>query len=247
MHQISLHLQEGIGLAEADYDEIAFHNRQWVERRTVMQSKVARTTLAALFLASSAALVLAQLSGGYSNAPTSADYRITVIEPTEGAKIQGPDVTIELRLPRVPEGSGISQTERRDTLTPTFQVFVDGRSVGNLPQGQNVFTARGLSEGPHKIAIVAKNTAGEVLDRKDVNITTAAVTSQAAAVAAPAPPPPPQAVAPEPPAPVAAPPPAPPAPAPSAPTSLPKTGTSLPAVALAGLAMLLAGALLRRF
>jgi len=211
-----------------------------------MQSKMARTALAALFLTSSAALALAQLSGGYSNAPTSADYRITVIEPAEGATIQGPDVAIELRLPRVPEGNGVSQTERRDTLTPTFQVFVDGRSVGNLPQGQNVFTARGLSEGPHKIAVVAKNTAGEVLDRKDVNITTTAVTRQAAAPA-PAPPAPPQAVVPEPAAPVAAPPPAPPAPEPSAPTALPKTGTSLPAVALAGLAMILAGALLRRF
>src|SRR5215471_5862475 len=211
-----------------------------------MQSKMARTALAALFLTSSAALALAQLSGGYSNAPTSADYRITVIEPTEGATIQGPDVAIELRLPRVPEGNTVSQTERRDTLTPTFQIFVDGKSVGNLPQGQNVFTARGLSEGPHKIAVVAKNTAGEVLDRKDVNITTTAVTRQAAAPA-PAPPPPPQAVVPEPAAAVAAPPPAPPAPEPSAPTALPKTGTSLPAVALAGLAMILAGALLRRF
>src|SRR5215831_12004277 len=199
-----------------------------------MQSKMARTALAALFLTSSAALALAQLSGGYSNAPTSADYRITVIEPAEGATIQGPDVAIELRLPRVPEGNGVSQTERRDTLTPTFQVFVDGRSVGNLPQGQNVFTARGLSEGPHKIAVVAKNTAGEVLGRKDLNITTTALTSHAA-VAAPAP------------APAPPPPPAPPAPAPIAPTALPKTGTSYPAIALAGLAMLLAGALLRRF
>jgi len=215
-----------------------------------MQPKMARTALVALFLASSAALVLAQLPGGYSNAPTSADYRITVIEPTEGATIQGPDVAIELRLPRVPEGNTVSQTERRDTLTPTFQIFVDGKSVGNLPQGQNVFTARGLSEGPHKIAVVAKNTAGEVLGRKDLNITTTALTSHAAVAApapAPAPPPPPQAIAPEPPAPAAAPPPAPPAPAPIAPTALPKTGTSYPAIALAGLAMLLAGALLRRF
>jgi LPXTG-motif cell wall-anchored protein len=213
-----------------------------------MQSKMARTALAALFLASSAALALAQLPGGYSNAPTSADYRITVIEPTEGATIRGADVTIELRLPRVPEGKGVSQAERRDVLTPTFQVFVDGKSVGNLPQGQNVFTARGLSEGPHKIAIVAKNTAGEVLDRKDVNITTTAVTREVAAPAAapaPAPPPPPQAAPPEPPAPAAAAPP--PAPAPSTPATLPKTGSSYPAIALAGLAMLLAGALLRRF
>jgi LPXTG-motif cell wall-anchored protein len=165
-------------------------------------------------------------------------------------------VAIELRLPRIPEGNGVSQTERRDTLTPTFQIFVDGKSVGNLPQGQNVFTAHNLSEGPHKISVVAKNTAGEVLGRKDVNITTTAVattttttTSATGEVSAPPPPPAPAPYvappepAPEPQTPAAQPPP----PAPSAPTTMPKTGSSYPTVALAGLAILLAGgALLRR-
>ncbi len=205
-----------------------------------MHSKTVRTALAALALAAGAALALAQNPGGYSNAPTDKDYRMTVIQPAEGATIRGTDVAIELRLPRVPEGTGVSEAERRDTLTPTFQIFVDGQSVGNLPQGQNVFTARELSEGPHKIVVVAKNTAGEVVDRKEINVTTTAVTgsAEASAPARATEPSPAGGVEPAPASAVSA--------APSTATTLPQTGSSYPAVALAGLGLLLAGGVLVR-
>jgi LPXTG-motif cell wall-anchored protein len=223
-----------------------------------MYSKTARMALAVLFLVGSATLVRAQSVGGYSNAPTDKDYRMTVLEPQEGATIQGSDVSISLRLPRVPQGDAVNQKERMDALTPTFQIFVDGKSVGNLPAGQNVFTAHDLAAGPHKIAVVAKNTAGEVLDRKEINITTTAATSTMAATgttsySAPAPAPAPVAAPPEPapaPEPVASAPPAPAAVAPSAPATapatIPQTGSSYPDIAVAGLALLLAGGVLLR-
>jgi hypothetical protein len=42
--------------------------------------------------------------------------------------------------------------------TPIFQIWVDGKNMGNLPGGSNVFYARDLSYGPHKIVVMAKNT-----------------------------------------------------------------------------------------
>jgi hypothetical protein len=130
--------------------------------------------------------------------------------------------------------------------TPIFQIWVDGKNYGNLPGGQNVFYARDLSYGPHKIVVMAKNASGEVVDRKEVSITTVektesvAMTQSAAPVPAPEP-------APAPPAPRAeayAPPP-PPAPAAPVETALPHTATGYPLAALAGLALVGAGIALR--
>lgn len=197
----------------------------------------------------SAVWASAQAPGGHSNAPTDKDYRLTIAEPKDGASITGPDVTIVLALPRLPDGQTVNQRERSDVMTPTFQIWVDGKDFGNLPGGQNVFTARGLSYGPHKITVAAKNTAGELVERKEIGITTVAPAvvetrmTEAPAVRQPAPPPPPV-------APVAeqAPP---PAPAPSAPyvspaATLPATGSSYPAAAAAGLGLIVTGLVLRR-
>jgi LPXTG-motif cell wall-anchored protein len=141
-----------------------------------------------------------------------------------------------------------------DAMTPTFQIWVDGKDYGNLPTGQNVFTAHDLSFGPHKIVVAAKNTAGEVVDRKEINVTTVTTSSMtthpqtdqvqpaAAAPVAAAPPPAPEPVR------AQAPPPAPaPAAQASAPlASLPQTATSYPAAAVGGLGLLITGILLSR-
>jgi LPXTG-motif cell wall-anchored protein len=174
----------------------------------------------------------------YSNAPTDTDYRMTIVEPKQGATIVGKDVNIVLGIPDVPPGNKIqsrqSDLKQRDMNTPIFQIWVDGKDYGNLPGGQNVFYARDLSYGPHKIVVMAKNSAGELVDRKEISITTVeqassvAVTQEAAAAPAPAP------------APALA-------PAPEAPTetTLPQTATQFPLAALAGLALVGAGIVLR--
>jgi hypothetical protein len=178
----------------------------------------------------------------YSNAPTDTDYRMTIVEPKAGATIVGKDVNIVLGLPTVPPGnksqSAASDLKQKEMNTPIFQIWVDGKNMGNLPGGTNVFYARDLSYGPHKIVVMAKNASGELVDRKEISVTTVetagsvAVTESAAPAPAPAP-------AYAPPAPEPA-----PAPAPSY-TSLPQTATAYPLAGLAGILLLVIGVALR--
>ena len=202
---------------------------------------------AILFLAifGLAAVILGQLpTSQQSNAPTSNSFKITVMEPLEGSTIQGPDFNIVLGLPRTtPPGTAVSSDERRSSLTPTYQIWVDGKDYGNLPIGQNVLNVAGASPGLHKIVIAAKNTAGELIDRKEFSVTTVPPRIAEARPAEPAPAPahvPPPAY--PPPAVEAAPPPAPAAPIE---TTVPHTATSYPLVAVAGFLLLGAGIALR--
>jgi hypothetical protein len=181
-----------------------------------------------------------------SNAPTDQDYRMTIIEPKAGAVIVGKDVNIILGLPSLPQGnksqSTASDLKEQQMNTPIFQIWVDGKNMGNLPGGTNVFYARDLSYGPHKIVVMAKNTAGELVDRKEIMVTTAETagtvsmsqSNTAAPVAAVAPAPAPLVVesAPAPPAPVY--------------ESLPHTATAYPLAATAGFLLLGAGIALRK-
>jgi hypothetical protein len=200
---------------------------------------------AILFLAvfGLAAVILGQLpTSQQSNAPTSNSFRIQVMEPVEGATIQGPDFNIVLGLPRAtPPGTSVSPDERRASLTPTYQIWIDGKNYGNLPIGQNVLNVSGVPNGSHKIVIAAKNTAGELIDRKEFSVTTTPlVVAQTQMKTEPAPAPAPAYV--PPPVVEAAPAPAPPA---EVETTLPHTATILPSVALAGFLLLAAGIALR--
>jgi LPXTG-motif cell wall-anchored protein len=191
-----------------------------------------------------AAWASAQLPGGYSNSPTDKSLRLTVVEPLEGATITGKDVRIVLGQPRVPEGQSVQTDKRKDELTPIYQVWVDGKDQGNIPAGQNVYVVRDLSFGPHQLVIAAKNTAGELVDRKEISITTVeAMAGSSSTSTQESTTEPPAAAPPEP----AAPPPPEPKPAYTAETEqLPKTGTDYPLMALAGAALLGAGFALRR-
>ena len=52
----------------------------------------------------------------------------------EGATIQGPDFNIVLGLPRAtPPGTAVSSDERRASLTPTYQIWVDGKDYRQPP------------------------------------------------------------------------------------------------------------------
>jgi LPXTG-motif cell wall-anchored protein len=191
-----------------------------------------------------AGMISAQLpTSRQSNSPTSNSFRMRVVEPVEGATILGTDFDVVLGpAAATPSGTSVVPEERKDSLAPTYQVWVDGKSYGNVPIGQNVLRITGVSYGPHKLVIAAKNTAGELIDRKEISVTTSATQvaetrSMQTQIAT---------------APASAPPPAPalaPAPQPQYTTespTLPKTATSYPLAALAGAALVVAGALLRR-
>jgi LPXTG-motif cell wall-anchored protein len=190
-----------------------------------------------------AALSFAQSKPNYSTAPTDADYRLTIREPLDGATITGTDIQVVLGMPWVPETnqSAISK-ERADVMTPVFQIWVDGKDYGNLPGGQNVFVARDLPYGEHKITVAAKNISGNLVDRKEIRVTTVAPKVSVSQTDQ-APPPRPVAA-------VAAPPPPPPAPAPAPEpepvSTLPQTGTAYPGALAGGLGLILAGLALSR-
>jgi LPXTG-motif cell wall-anchored protein len=211
--------------------------------------RLTRAILALAGVFAFAAAAAAQLpTSKQSNSPTSNEYRMRVLEPIEGATIRSNQFNVVVSAaPATPPGTSVAPKEREDSLRPTFQVWVDGKDLGNIPPGSNVLAVTTAGYGPHKIVVAAKNTAGELIDRREISVTTAApVIAEAAPASAPAPAPVPESRI----EPAPAPPPAPaPAPAPSytsESTTLPKTGSSAPRAALLGMGLIAGGLLLRR-
>lgn len=219
---------------------------------------IRKTLLSVALALGVAGMAVAQTESKQSASPTSSSYRIQVLEPLEGATITGPNVTIVMAKPTVPQGNVVNEKERKDSLTPTFQVWVDGKDYGNLPIGQNVFTTSDLSYGPHTAVVAAKNVAGELVGRVELKFTTVeavastsstqtmSTTERTEMAPPPAPPPAPEVV----PEPAPAPPP-PPAMERETTTiaeteTLPATGTDYPLAALAGLGLMGVGLALRR-
>lgn len=189
-----------------------------------------------------------------SGGPTSNEARIRIVEPAEGATLVGNEFNLVIQDQQFPSGTAVSADAQRDAVRPVYQLFVDDKDQGNVPMDNNVAVVHTTGFGPHKVILLAKNGAGQVIDRKELNV----VTRESSATAAAAPAQPEVArmehVAPAP-APVAAPapPPQPVAPATSpepaetaSSSTLPTTGTSYPAAAAAGLALFTMGAVLRR-
>ncbi|MFN2387245.1 MAG: LPXTG cell wall anchor domain-containing protein [Thermoanaerobaculia bacterium] len=211
--------------------------------------------LLALLAVGGASVAVAQTPESKQSAsPTSNQYRIRIAEPMQGATITGRTVNIVVVDPAaVPAGTSVSPEERKDSLRPTFQIWVDGKDYGNLPADQNVFTATDLAPGPHTIVVAAKNNAGELIDRTELKFTT--VEASAAAPASPAtgttaeiapPPPPPPAPAPVEPVPAEPMASEEPSPVTAESDTLPATATAHPAAALGGLALMGLGLALRR-
>jgi LPXTG-motif cell wall-anchored protein len=184
-----------------------------------------------------------------SGGPTSDEARIRIVEPSEGAVLVGNDFNLVIQDQQFPSGTAVSADAQRDAVRPVYQLFVDDKDQGNVPMANNVVAVHTTTFGPHKVILLAKNGAGQVIDRKELNV----VTSEGTAAASAAPAQPETAtmtrVAPAPAAPVAAPPAPEPVSAPSMTASsetLPTTGTGYPAAAIAGVALFATGAVLRR-
>lgn len=194
----------------------------------------------ALFAA--AAIALGQAADKNTAGPTANQLQLRLLAPAEGATITGNEVRVDLSYNRAMFGQGQGTKFGEPNFPhPIFDVFLDNDLKETLKGGEaNVATIVDVRPGEHSIVVMAKNISGEVIDRKEVKIRTAAATSTASTMTETwtvAPPP-----APEPPS---APEPEPPAPAPAA-TEVPDTGSSYPRVALMGLALLITGLLLGR-
>lgn len=203
--------------------------------------KTLRLMILILAVGTFAGVALAQSATYNTGGPTANTLQLRLTEPAEGATITGTQVRVGIsyNTSNFGEGQGTKFGEK-DFPQPTFDVFLNNDLKQTVKGSEsNVVFIDNVPAGTHKIVVMAKNVSGEVIDRKEVNITTA----PAIAEFAPAPPPPPPAPAPVVEAP--APPPPPPAPA-MEPETLPKTGSAYPQVAAAGLALAIAGLALAR-
>jgi LPXTG-motif cell wall-anchored protein len=207
---------------------------------------VAAAVVSAIALTAQGQVAQSKQSGG----PTLTQAPMRIAEPADGATIQGQDFNVVLALPAPQtEGTAVNPNERKSSGTPIYQVWLDGKNLGNIPASRNVMNVHADNYGVHKIDVMAKNAAGQMIARQSITVTTVAVPSAAPAAPAPAPAPAMSAPAPAParaepkpePAPAPAAPAPAPAPAPVKPKKLPKTGTDLPLVALLGWVSLTAG------
>lgn len=213
--------------------------------------KTLRFLILALTVGALASVTLAQSANYNTGGPTKNTLQLKLTEPAEGATITGTQVRVGIayNTSNFGEGQGTKFGEK-DFPQPTFDVFLDNDLKQTVKGSEsNVVFIDNVPAGSHKVVVMAKNVSGEVIDRKEVNITVAPAVAAEIAPApttyAAAPPPPPA------PAPVAveapAPPPPPPAPAMEMEhKTLPKTGSAYPRVAAAGLALAIAGLALAR-
>lgn len=204
------------------------------------------TLIAVLALCAFAGTAVAQNADQNTGGPTKNTLKLKLMEPAEGATISGSSVRVTVDYNHQVFGAG-QGTRFGDANfpQPRFEVFLDNDRKATLKGTEsNTVTIDNVPAGSHRIAVVALNVSGEVIDRKEVGITTTPTvlaertTSTSTSTVAAAPPAPAPA-----PAPAYVPPPAPPAPAE---TTLPKTASVFPRLALAGLALVAAGLLIGR-
>jgi LPXTG-motif cell wall-anchored protein len=218
--------------------------------------KPLRIALMVLAVGAFAGVVLAQNANYNTSAPTANTLQLKLIEPAEGATITGAQVRVGLSYNQAAfgKGQGTKFGEANFPL-PIFEIYLDNDLKQTLKGTEaNVAFIENVPPGTHKVAVMAKNISGEVIDRKEVSITTVPAVAEKTETTTtrveerPAPPPPPApAPAVEAPAPPPPPPAAPaPAPAPMERETLPSTGSAYPTLAVAGLALVAVGLSLKR-
>jgi LPXTG-motif cell wall-anchored protein len=183
-----------------------------------------------------AGMVVAQNADQNTGGPTRNTLQLKLIEPAEGATITGSSVRVTVDYNHKTFGAG-QGTRFGDANFPQarFDVYLDNSLKTSLKGTEsNTFTIDSVPAGTHKIAVVALNVSGEVIDRKEVSVTTSptvvaeSTTSSSSMATVPAPSTSYQ-----------------PAPAPME-TALPKTASSAPGLALLGLALVAGGLLVGR-
>ncbi len=201
-------------------------------------------TIASLAVATA---LFAQNADPNTGGPTKNTLKLKLMEPAEGATISGSTVrvTVDYNHQVFAAGQGTRFGEA-NFPQPRFDVYLDNSLKATLKGTEsNTATIENVPPGKHKIAVVALNVSGEVIDRKEVGVTTSEAETVMAeknttVQTAPAPAPPPPAPAPAPSYE--------PAPAPAAPaeTALPTTASVFPRLALLGLALVAGGLILGR-
>jgi hypothetical protein len=136
-----------------------------------------RIRLAVVVLAVSAlaAVALGQNADKNSAGPTKNDYRLKVVEPAEGAAITGPTVRVVVDT-SIREQLDGEKTDVNSMPRPLVDVWLDGTRRGTMKDTENVIEIDNVSPGPHKLALVAKNKANEIIDKKEINFSSTSST-----------------------------------------------------------------------
>jgi hypothetical protein len=202
-----------------------------------------------------AGMVAAQNADQNTGGPTRNTLQLRLVEPAEGATISGDSVRVTVDYNHKSFGAG-QGTRFGDANFPQarFDVYLDNSLKTSLKGTEsNTVTIDHVPMGTHKIAVVAINVSGEVIDRKEVSVTTSptvvaeSATGSSSMAMAPSPEPPAPAPAPARSTYLAAPAsPAPPAPPAPMETTLPQTASASPRLALLGFVLVAGGLLIGR-
>ncbi|HYX22325.1 MAG TPA: hypothetical protein VFA98_15890 [Thermoanaerobaculia bacterium] len=135
-----------------------------------------RLAVAVLAISTCAAVALGQNADKNTAGPTKNDYRLRVMEPIEGASISGPTVRVVVDT-NVREQIGDNEKIDVNSMPrPLVDVWLDGTRRGTMKDAENVIEIDNVSPGPHKLALVAKNKANEIIDKKEINFTSSGST-----------------------------------------------------------------------
>ncbi len=146
-----------------------------------------RTRLAAAALMASAFAVVAlgQNADKNSAGPTKNDYRLRVVEPAEGGTVAGQTVRVVVNT-EIPAEAGDARRDVNSMPRPDVDVFLDNQLKGTMRDAQNVLEITDVTAGEHKIVLLAKNRANEIIDRKEIRFSSTSADTAASAATSPA-------------------------------------------------------------
>ena len=100
------------------------------------------------------------------------DYRLRVVEPTEGLGVTGSSLRVTVELdgrPRV--GDGRPAARATPTAPPRVDLFLDGAAQGAMARDQKTVTIENLAPGAHTLLVTATDASEAVVDRKEIHFT----------------------------------------------------------------------------
>jgi hypothetical protein len=141
-----------------------------------------RLALATLVTSACAAVVLGQNAGNKSAGPTRNDYQLRVIEPAQGGTISGSTVRVVVNT-EIPADAGDTKRDVNSMPRPDVDVFLDNDLKGTMRDAHNVLEIESVPVGTHTLILLAKNRAGEIIDRKSIDFASTAASSASTSTA----------------------------------------------------------------
>ena len=133
--------------------------------------------IVALALFAVAGMVVAQNADQNSGGPTKNTLKLRLVEPLEGASITGSSVRVAVDYNHTVFGTGQgTKFGEANFPQPRFDVYLDNTLKITLKGTEsNTTVIDNVPAGTHKVVVVALNVSGEIIDRKEVSVTTSPI------------------------------------------------------------------------